>query len=601
MAQAWQRWKAGLTQALRWGGRLLKGAVALLAIAVFAAAFYAARPHVPDQAGLVIDPVGPLVEEVGPPSAMEMLLGGGSVRQTDLHAVIAALDHARDDERIRLAVLRLDGLAPTPPARLAEVRRAIKDFRAGGKKVIAVGGNYGQGAYYLASAASEVWLHPLGSVALTGLAWRRYYLKDALDGMHVRVRLFRAGRYKSFGEPLVRNAMSEPAKEEARAWMNGVWRHLLGEIAADRGIEAAAVERSIEDPAGAVRRSGDLARLAVDLGLVDRLLDGWHAEQRLYDLLDADEERPLPLVGFRDYVRALGDDAERRGEGAVGVIVASGAIINGEQPPGRIGAASLTALIRQAMNDASVRAVVLRIDSPGGDAGASEDVRRALLDLKAAGKPLVVSMGGAAASGGYWIASAADEIHAWPTTLTGSIGVFGLFGEIAGALSSLGVHVDGVATSEIAGQPRSDMPMPRVLADVFQQRVDDAYRRFLAIVAEGRGMKPEAVASVAEGRVWSGEDAARIGLVDRLDGLDDAIRAAARRAGLDPAQAGWKRIRRPQGFAALLFRGLAARLGYVAGAMPSPDGARFLVDDAGWAHVLRAGGVQAWIDLPSGI
>ncbi len=592
--------------AFRWIGRGARALVMVLLIVVFFTAFFAARPHVPDHGMLVIEPSGALVEQVSPPSPGALFLGGG-LRQSDLHEIIAALDRARTDERIALVALRLDHLGPTPPARLEEARAAIRRFRESGKKVIAIGANYSQGAYYLASAASEIWLHPMGMVALTGMAWRRHYLKDALDALHIEARLFRAGRYKSFGEPLVRNGMSEAAREEAKAWLNGVWRHLLDGVAKDRGIEAGAIERAIASPRQALAADGSLARLAKRLGLVDRLLDGWHADRELRDLLGVAEKTPLPQVGFRDYVLATGGmggaSGVMRGEGRVGVIVASGAIGGGERAPGEIGSASLAALIRRAMNDDSVRAVVLRLDSPGGDALASEDARQALLALKQSGKPLVVSMSGAAASGGYWIASAADEIWAWPTTLTGSIVVFGIVGNVSGALERLGVHLDGVATSKIAGLPRADAPLPDALADVFQQSVDRIYRRFVAVVAEGRGMTPAAVERIAQGRVWTGEDALRLGRIDHLGGLDAAIRAAARRAGLDAEKAGWRWIRRPVGPLELVMQRLAGRLQVAAAPVIDAQApwARLAGSLGPWARALREGGVQAWIDLPAGI
>ncbi len=513
--------------------RGLRRALILVLAAALLAGLDALWPRVPDEAILVLDPQGPLVEEPKLPAPVGLLFGGGMLRQTRVHDLVTALDRAAEDERIRLVLLRLDGMRETHPAKIDEVLGAMDRFRKRGKRIVAYGQVMGQSAFLLATGADEIWLHPLGIITLTGLSYRRPYLKDALDRLGLRAVVFRAGEYKSFAEPLVRNSMSAQARLQAREWLNGLWRGMLERVAKRRGMDADALQKLIDAPAKPLAEAGGVAQLARKLGLVDRLLTGPEAEARLYDVLGLPDDEALPEIGYRDYLRATGGpDANRPGKGKVAVIVASGAIAAGEQPPGSIGAETLAALLRQAGQDDSVRAVVLRIDSPGGEPGASEDLRRAILRLKAAGKPVVVSMSGVAASGGYWMASAATEIWAHPLTLTGSIGVFGIVGEASGLVERLGVHIDGVATSNIAGQPSAALPLSDEMRNIFQQTVDRTYRRFIEVVTEGRGMKPERVRELAGGRVWLGRRAKELGLVDGLGGLNDAIERAATLAGL---------------------------------------------------------------------
>ena len=574
--------------------RVLFGLLTVLMLVIFVVGLLAGRPHVPEPALLVLDPEGPLVEEVNVPQPADLLLGSPGAKQTRLHDLIEALHRAKSDSRVAMVLLQLDDMGSTPIPMLEELRRAIADFRTSGKRVIAYGENYSQAQYLLASAADEVWLHPLGLVGVTGLAYRRQYVKQALDNLHADVRLFRAGKYKSFGEPFVRNDMSDAAREESRVWLGQLWQDYKQDIAASRKVTPQALQNLVEHPDAAVSESGSIAAAALKAGLVDQLLDSEHARQKTAGMLGVDVNKPLPAISFREYLAATcGDDPN--GKQNVGIIVASGPIVSGDEPPGSVGNDSMAALLAKARDDSSVKAVVLRIDSPGGSALASEDIRQSILNLKEAGKPVVVSMSGVAASGGYWIATAADEIWAYPATLTGSIGVFGLTGNIAGGLDKLGIHTDGVTTSPIAGQPRADVPMPPVLADVFQASVDDVYRRFIKVVSEGRKLDEAKVREIAEGRVWTGTDAARLGLVDHLGGFDEAVAAAAKRAGLEPGY-GRRWLHQPEGFGEVLMERLSDDESRVLG-IRLPAVATLTGSLSPMLQLFAHPGVYAWTDL----
>jgi len=590
--------KEWLRRIFRWLAmlpKILVGLVTVLMLIVFISALFAGRPHVPEHALLVLDPEGPLVEELNVPQPADLLFGTPGPKQTRLHDLIEVLKRAKGDARVDMVLLQLEDMASTPMPMLEELRRAVADFRSSGKKVIAYAENYSQTQYLLASSADEVWLHPLGLVGITGLAYHRQYIKEALDNLHAEVRLFRAGRYKSFGEPFIRNDMSEAAREESRVWLDQLWSAYKQDIADSRPVAPDLLQQLVEHPDAAVKAAGSIAGAAMKAGLVDQLLDTEHAKQRALGMLGLDANDALPAVGFREYLAATGGAYTADKAPGVGIIVAGGAIVSGDQPPGSVGSDTMAQLLAKARDDASIKAVVLRINSPGGSALASEDIRQSILNLKEAGKPVVVSMSGVAASGGYWIATAADEIWVAPTTLTGSIGVFGLTGNIAGGLNRLGIHTDGVTTSPIAGQPRADIPMPAVLGDVFQASVDDIYRRFIKVVSEGRKLPAEKVRELAEGRVWTGNDAVRLGLADRLGGLDAAVAAAAQRAKLAEGY-GRHWLRKPQGFGEVLMERLSGEAARVLG-IRLPAVATLTESLSPMLQLFTHPGVYAWTDL----
>jgi len=513
--------------------RVVVNLVFLFVIVLLAVIYVLHRPSVPDRAALVINPEGSIVEQPELASPAEAALSV-TVSETRLRDVLKAIRLARDDTRIRLLVLDLGKMERTPLTRLRALRRAILDFKSSGKKVVAVGDYYSQSQYYLAAGADMVFLHPQGAVLLHGLAFYQPYFRDALDRLKADVHVFRAGRYKSVAEPFSRNAMSDAARENAQALLQDLWQGYRQDVAHARGIDEATLQAMLDQPAKHLARyDGNPARMALGMKLVDKLAGHRAADRYIAEALgvkpaDADDA----MIGFRRYLLAAGKDGTPGGDHLVGVVVASGPILDGEQPRGLIGGDTLAGLLRKAEKDARVRAVVLRVDSPGGSALASEVIRDAVLHLKAAGKPVIVSMGSVAASGGYWIAAPADEIWAGPATITGSIGVVGLLADVHRGLDALGVHSDGVGTSVIAGALRPDRPLPAVLGKAIQMAVDAAYRQFMDIVSEGRHMPLKRVAEIARGRVYSGRQARAIGLVDRLGGLDAAVKSAAERAGI---------------------------------------------------------------------
>ncbi len=530
--------------------RTLVNLVFLLLLGVVLAIFLHPGPQVPEGAALVLKPRGALVEQSSFDDPLSVLRGSraseGQIVLADLLEAIAA---ARDDARISMLVLETDELQGGGLSKLAELRQAVQDFRAAGKPVLVRGERFTQAQYYLGSVADEIHLAPDGLLLLRGLARYVTYFGDALERLGIKVHVFRVGEYKSFSEPFTRRDMSDEDREATRDLLDGLWDVLRADIATARKLDAAALERYIADyPAALAAAGGDAARAALDAGLVDRLStrDEWRklliervgeADALAGNLLDAGNGG-FRQIGAAAYLAAV--RAERPGQRErIAVLVAQGAIVDGEQPPGAVGGDTLARLIREAREDDSVKAVVLRIDSPGGSAWASELIRRELELTRQAGKPVVASMSSVAASGGYWIAAGADEIWASPVSLTGSIGIFALFPEFTEPLERLGVTVDGVGTGPLAGAFDPRRPMEPAAAQALQLGIEHGYRRFLQTVADARGMSVDEVNTVARGRVWTGATAAELGLVDQLGGLDAAVQAAAGRAGIERFELSW--------------------------------------------------------------
>ena len=528
--------------------RLLVNALFLGLLGGLGLAAWNARARVPDGAALVVRPEGVIVEQLSGGDPLQRYVaetaGAGSMaKETLLRDLLDAIRTARDDRRIKAVFLDLDDMSGAGLTKLRDLGTALADFRKTGKKVVAYADFYLQPPYYLAAQADEVFLHPEGMVLLEGYGrWRNYY-KDGLDRLGVEVHVFRVGEYKSAVEPWTRNDMSPEAKEMARDFYGDLWRDWLADVAAARRLEPEAIAAMIDAFPDRLRTAGgDAARLALDANLVDRLAPRDEVRKRMIELVGEDKgEKSFRQVGVSTYLEARGGDRGGAGRGdAVAVVVAKGDILDGTQPAGTIGGDSTARLVRRAREDDSVKAVVLRVDSPGGSAFASEIIRRECELVRLGGKPLVVSMGSVAASGGYWISTASDEIWASPDTITGSIGIFGLFPTVDRPLAKyLGVHTDGVGTTRFSDVVRPDRPMDPAVADVFRQSIDHGYEEFLARVSEARKMARDQVDKIARGRVWSGEDAKRLGLVDHLGGLDQAIESAAKRAKLSPGYRVW--------------------------------------------------------------
>ena len=514
-----------------------------------AVAALSGRAKVPDGAALVVNPQGTIVEQLSGGDPVQRLVAesagvGSAAKETLLKDLTDAIRAAKDDERIKALYLDVDDMSGAGMTKLRDLRAAIADFKKSGKKVVAYADGMMQGQYYLAAQADEVYLHPQGMVLLEGFGrWRNYY-KEGLDRYGIDVHVFRVGEYKSAVEPYLRDDMSPEAKEMSLEFYGDLWRDYLADIAAARKVRPEDITSMIDAMPDRLRAAGgDLAKMALDAKMVDKLAPRDEVRQRLIDLVGEDtDKKSFRQVSVATYLQAKGGD--RTGAGgkgsAVAVVVAKGTILDGAQPAGTIGGDSTARLLRSAREDDAVKAVVLRVDSPGGSAFASEIIRRECELVRKASKPLVVSMGSVAASGGYWISTASDEIWAAPETITGSIGIFGLFPTIDKPLAKyLGVHTDGVGTTRFSDVLRPDRPMDPAVADVFQQGIDQGYEEFLARVAQARKMTPEQVDKIARGRVWSGEDAKGIGLVDQLGGLEQAIESAAKRAKLEKGYRVW--------------------------------------------------------------
>ena len=479
--------------------------------------------EVPDGGALVAAPGGSIVEQAGSQDPL-LLLTGGVQGQTVLPDLLDGIAKARDDDRISTLVLDVTSLGYVAPAQLEVIGAALRKFRDDeGKTIVAKSRFYGRDQYYLASFADEIYVHPMGDVMPTGYGMFRNYYQGLFDLLDVNVHVFRVGTYKEFVEPYTRTDMSPAAREANQALVDSLWSRYVDRVAENRGIEPEAfidyVARYDELLSGL---SGNAAELALQHGLVDGILVNQEVTDRLREVVGEDGES-YRRVGFGDYVQPripplFGD--------VIGVIAATGTIVMGEAPRGTIGAKTMAGLLRQAREDDAVKAVVLRIDSGGGSALASEIIRREVVRVQEAGKPVVASMAGTAASGGYWIAATADEIWAAPTTITGSIGIFGLVPTFEETLGRVGVTYDGVRTGPLVGDSTTG-GISDATARVLQATVDYGYRQFIDLVASGRDMTTAEVEAVAEGRVWTGERAHELGLVDHLGHLADAVDSAA--------------------------------------------------------------------------
>ena len=497
-----------------------------------------------DRTTLVIAPEGRLVEQFStdPVSrALGKALGDTNAEELQLRDLIRAIEAARDDKKIERVVLNLDKLQPSGFASMREVAAALQDLRAAKKQVVAYSENLSQSQYLLAAQADEVYLDPMGSLLLEGLGRYRQYFRTGLqEKLGVDVHLFKVGEFKSAAEPYVLDAASPQAKEADLFWMNDVWQRYLGDIAKARKLDPAQLAAGIDTlPEGIAAVEGDLARFA----LQQKLVDGLKTREEVQALLtergeaDSDADGGYRQIALNDYLMQV--DARRSpmdSRPQVAVVVAEGEIAGGDLPAGRVGGESTSALLRAARDDDDVKAVVLRVDSPGGEVFASEQIRREVDALKAAGKPVVVSMGDMAASGGYWISMNADRIYADESTITGSIGIFGMIPNFARSLDKIGVHTDGVGTTRFAGAFDVTRPMDPAVGQVIQSIINKGYADFTGKVAQARNKPVEAVDEVARGRVWSGAQAKERGLVDEFGGLKAAVADAANRAKLGDAE-----------------------------------------------------------------
>lgn len=534
-----RRMLASIWRGLNGLRKVLHLVLMLFIFLVFFGAMAGTPPIMPKKAALFIQPSGVLVEQLeGDPfdRALTELLGD-TPPQTLVQDIVDALEFARTDDRITAVHLELSAFASGGLNKLQRVAEAIDDFQESGKPVVASADLFAQQGYFLAAHADELYLHPEGLVLLQGYGSYRNYFKDAIDLLRIDWNVFKVGTHKSFVEPYTRMDMSPEDRESRSRLINQFWNTYQQDVVTARGLPEGAIEDYAQNMVERVgSANGDTAAAARDIGLVDDLLTRIALRDRIkeYAGADSEDEALYSSVSMRDYLgqMRLLHKPKKKAEN-VAIVVAAGEILDGSQPPGTVGGDSAAALLRKALQDESVKAVVLRVDSPGGSAFASEVIANEIVALQEAGKPVVASMSSVAASGGYWISAGADKVIASPSTVTGSIGVFGMIPTFQRSLATLGVATDGVATTPWVGALRPDLEMTDSAKQLVQMLVENVYDDFVSRVSEHRGLDKQTVDSIGQGQVWTGTDALENGLVDQLGGLDDAVAVAAGLAGLE--------------------------------------------------------------------
>jgi protease-4 len=494
---------------------------------------------------LVIRPYGNVVEQftTTPMDRAIQEATGVDRSETRLRDILEAIHLAAGDSDISQLVIDPNYLWGIGLASLKDIEHALDAFRSTGKSVVAVAQNLGQQQCYLASLADEVWLDPNGSIWIDGYSSYRKFYREGLEKLAVEINLFRVGKYKSAMEPYIRDDMSDEAKEAGKFWLGNMWEQYLRGVAKHRGLIVGSLQASIDDlPNQLEKVDGSFSQYSVDLGLVDRLMTSPEARQELARRGTPDRAGDsYRAVSMEDYLSLNKAQPPKFGKNQIAIVVAEGEIVRGNHPAGRIGSVSTAEQFRRAARDDNVAALVVRINSPGGEVFASETLRQELQQVREAGKTVVVSMGNVAASGGYWLAMASDEVWASPATITGSIGVFGMLPTFGETLAKIGVHTDGFGTTNMAGKLRLDQPLDADVSRIFQASTEKTYRQFLNLVSAARGIDDiEQVNELAQGRVWTGEQAREFNLVDKTGTFQDAIEASARIAGLgDDYQIKW--------------------------------------------------------------
>ena len=514
----------------------VKDALVLLFMLLFFGLLYAALSAGPRPLGngvLLMALDGSLVEQPSRPGTAELVSGtSGRTKEFRLSDMVDALDAAKDDSRVKAVALDLDSFLGGGQTAIATLGEAIDRTRKSGKPVLAFATGYTDDGYQLAAHASEVWMSPLGAVAITGPGGSNLYYKGLFDKLGVNAHVFRVGTYKSAVEPYILTGMSPAAKENANALGQALLETWKADVARARPQAATGVAQYLTDPAGVIRGAGgDFTRAALGLKLIDRSGERAQFQQRLVELGGEDSTLPggFRRIALADWVRHV---ADARRAGPIGVVTIAGTIIDGRAGPGTAGGETIARAIEKGVASGKLKALVVRVDSPGGSVTASERIRQAILGAKARGLPVVVSMGNVAASGGYWVSTPANYIFAEPSTITGSIGVFGILPSFEGSLAKIGVTTDGIRTTPLSGQPDLIGGLSPEAGALIQAGVESSYRRFLGIVAQSRHRTPQQIDTIAQGRVWDGGTARQLGLVDQFGGLDDAIAKAAALANL---------------------------------------------------------------------
>ena len=506
----------------------------LLLIALIGIAGFVDSKEVPAGGALMLNPVGALVEQKLTLDIQDLLLTGDLPKQVLVKDILDALALAEKDDRIEYLILDLDNMNSSYIPILQRIAKAIDDFKSSGKKVIAIGTQYTQSALFLAAHADEVLMDPEGAALIEGYGMYRTYYKTLLENFDVSINLFKVGEYKSAMEPYIRDNMSDEDKEARMEMLNNWWTAYTDDFESARQLPAGTINKQLQNISAELKAAGgSLAQLSLNNKLVDRLITNHELRTYLKSLTGEDSETgEFRAIGFNDYLTLERKPGKMTGK-KIAVITAVGSIVDGRAKSGSIGSTSINELIRKAGTDEDVVAIVLRVDTGGGSKTASELIRQELLSVQSSGIPLVVSMGSLAASGGYWIAATADQIWASPTTLTGSIGIFGFIPTIEKTLARYGVYSDGVGTTELAGAASIERGLTPLYGEILQSTVEAGYRQFLETVATGRNMTIEEVDEIAQGRIWSGEKALELGLVDKLGDMEEAIAGAAELADVE--------------------------------------------------------------------
>ncbi|MGD9054393.1 MAG: signal peptide peptidase SppA [Desulfobacterales bacterium] len=522
-----------VTVARRFVGNLL---FLLLVIFLISIIFFDSEEDVPDDVALILAPEGDIVEQKTETVRSSILFGDAAKKETLLRDIIDVIDFAKDDDRVQVMILDLRKMARAGISKIQDIGTALERFKSEGKQIIAFGDSFNQHQYLLAAHADRLYLSPMGTILLQGFGLYRKYFKTALEKLKIQFHAFRVGTYKSALEPFLRDSMSDYAKEANLAWLDVLWGDYKRVISQQRGLDSQQLDDYINNfPAYLAKADGDAAVAALNFGLVDELVSRDQLRQELIEIVGRDKDGlTFKQIAFDEYLNHIRPSLmpDHLIKNKVGIIIASGIILDGEQPTGRIGGDTIADLLMRARNDDQVKAVVVRVDSGGGSATASEVISREIELTRDSGKPVFVSMGSVAASGGYWIAAQADQIWATPTTITGSIGIFGAFPTFEKSLKSLGITSDGVGTTDLSDAFDPSRPLNDLIAKSMNQMIERGYQRFIQRVAQGRNMEPEAVEEIAQGRVWAGTTAKDLGLVDQLGNLQDTIRAAAEQANL---------------------------------------------------------------------
>ncbi|WED20942.1 signal peptide peptidase SppA [Vibrio sp. JC009] len=497
---------------------------------------------VKEASALVLNLSGPIVEQrtyVNPMDSFTGSMFGQELpKENVLFEIVDAIRYAAEDENISGLVLALREMPETNLTKLRYIAKAINEFKESGKPVYAVSEFYNQSQYYLASYANKIYMAPDGGILLRGYSVYPLYYKTLLEKLDVNTHVFRVGTYKSAIEPFIRDNMSDEAKESASVWLKQMWGAYVADVANNRKIESEKINPTMDDFLAMLKESdGDVAKLSLKLGLVDELATRQQVRKAMGEEFGVKDKDSYKAIGYYKYLSSIPGDTSFAADD-IAVVVASGSILDGSHPKGTIGGDTTSQLLRQARKDKDVKAVVLRVDSPGGSAFASEVIRNEVEALREAGKPVVVSMSSLAASGGYWISASADKIIAQPTTLTGSIGIFSVITTFEKGLNKYGVYSDGVGTTPFSGVGIT-RGIPEKAGQAIQMGIESGYNRFIGLVSQSRNMSLEQVDNVAQGRVWTGQDAMKAGLVDKLGDFDDALDLAAELAGLEDYNIYW--------------------------------------------------------------